>query len=291
MTTLLVNGQGTVTVMRKFHAVVSGGLFGSQLAVVGTRIVAIMQSTRRDYFDYGRQLMVRKIGFLLGAMLILSATISCQDSQQTYSVSTRTRPDHPTPDEAIALLKDGNHRYVNGERKFARFDKKRVAETASGQEPFATFLACSDSRVPVENVFDAGIGDLFIVRVAGNVCSDHEIGSIEYAVEHLKTPLVVIMGHTQCGAVTAVVKNADVRGKFPHLSEHIYPAYQEVLAAHPNSDEEHLIKEAVRQNVRRAIKDLLKISDGVRRHVESGNVKIVGAIYELRTGQVEWLNN
>lgn len=225
----------------------------------------------------------------LAAVFILVAMVSCQNNQQSGGAHSLIRPAHPSPEEAISLLKEGNARYVKGERKFARFDIRRVAETASEQQPFATFLACSDSRVPVENVFDAGIGDLFVVRVAGNVCSDHEIGSIEYSVDHLKTPLVVVLGHTQCGAVTAVVKNADVRGKFPHLSEHIFPAYEEARAAHPNSDETHLIKEAVRQNVRRAIRDLLRISEGVRRGAEAGDVKVVGAVYDLQTGEVEWL--
>jgi carbonic anhydrase len=189
----------------------------------------------------------------------------------------------------LSILRDGNARYVKGDRKFARLDRRRVAETALAQEPFATILACSDSRVPVEHVFDAGIGDLFVVRVAGNVCSDHEIASIEYGAEHLQTPLVVVLGHTHCGAVTAVVENADVRGRFPHLAEHIIPAHEDARARCPTCDEKAVIEETVRCNVRRAVQDLLKISEGVRKLSETGTVRIIGAVYDLRTGVVEWL--
>jgi carbonic anhydrase len=195
----------------------------------------------------------------------------------------------PSSTEAIAILMEGNLRFMNERRRFPRFDKMRITETALSQEPFATFLACSDSRVPVENIFDVGIGDLFVVRIAGNVCSDHEIGSIEYGVEHLKTPLVVVMGHTHCGAVTAVVEDMEVRGKFSHLAEHIIPSYEEALALHPKADRQTILTEAVRCNVRKAISDLVRMSEGVRKKVEAGKVKIVGAIYNLNTGTVEWL--
>ena len=178
---------------------------------------------------------------------------------------------------------------MNGSRKFSHLGKGRLSETALAQEPFATVLACSDSRVPVEHVFDAGIGDLFVIRVAGNVCSDHEIGSIENGVEHLNTKLVVVLGHTHCGAVTAVVEHASVRGKFPHLAEHIIPAHQDALAQHPNGDGKAAIEETVRCNVRRGIQDLLRTSDGIRSQIEKGNVKVIGAVYDLHTGVVEWL--
>lgn len=143
--------------------------------------------------------------------------------------------------------------------------------------------------MPVEHIFDAGIGDLFVVRVAGNVCSDHEIGSIEYGVEHLQTPLVVVLGHTHCGAVTAVVENAEVRGKFPHLAEHIVPSYEEASAQRSLRRGNELLDETVRCNVRRAIQDLLRISSRVRAQVDRRALKVVGAVYDLRTGAVEWL--
>jgi carbonic anhydrase len=224
---------------------------------------------------------------IFGALAVIASSAYFRGPRPT-SVSGEKRH-RPTPDEAISILKEGNARFVRGNRKFVHLGKDRVAETAFAQEPFATLLACSDSRVPVENVFDAGIGDCFVVRVAGNVCSDHEVGSIEYAVQHLKTPLVVVLGHTGCGAVTAVVENADVRGKFPHLAEHILPAYEDAIARQKQGGVKSIIEEAVRCNVRRAIRDLLDISEGVRTEVENGNVKIVGAVYDLHTGSVDWL--
>ncbi|APW61623.1 carbonic anhydrase [Paludisphaera borealis] len=196
----------------------------------------------------------------------------------------------PSPAECLKLLKDGNARYVADQRRFANLDRKRIAETAAAQFPFATVLGCSDSRVPIEHLFDAGIGDLFVVRVAGNVCSDHEGGSIEYAVSHLKTPLVVVMGHTACGAVTAVVENATTGRSFRHLSEHIIPAYREAWSEHPDLGHDDLITETVRHNVRRAIADLIKGSPLVRSRVASGELKVVGAVYNLKTGGVDWLD-
>jgi carbonic anhydrase len=198
-------------------------------------------------------------------------------------------PPRPSPEECLKLLKDGNARYASDQRRFAHLDRTRIAETAATQHPFATILGCSDSRAPVEHIFDAGIGDLFVVRVAGNVCSDHEGGSIEYAVNHLKTPLVVIVGHTRCGAITAVVEHADTEGNFPHLSEHIIPAYREARTDHPGLGHDDLITETVRHNVRRAMADLIKGSPVVRSRVKSGDLKVVGAVYDLKTGRVEWL--
>ncbi len=203
--------------------------------------------------------------------------------------SVSLRQGQPTPAEAIAMLKEGNQRFLTNRRTFPRLNKARIAETALEQKPFATFLACSDSRVPVESLFDVGIGDLFVVRVAGNVCSDHEIGSIEYGVEHLKSPLVVVMGHTHCGAVTAVLEDADVRGKFPHLAEHIVPSHEKAHALYPNADEKTILAEAVKLNVQRAISDLLQISEGVRTLHKAGKLKIVGAVYDITAGTVEWL--
>ncbi|MBS0264886.1 MAG: carbonic anhydrase [Planctomycetes bacterium] len=199
------------------------------------------------------------------------------------------RPSHPTATEALQLLQAGNERFVNDRRLFQHLDKHRIQETALEQHPFATILACSDSRVAVENLFDAGIGDLFVVRVAGNVCSDHEIGSIEYAVDHLQTPLVVVLGHTHCGAVTAVVEDANVRGKFPHLAEHIGPAFRTAQKRRPQAERSALLEETVRCNVEQAMADLLRYSGVIRTRARHGTVRIVGAVYDLQSGKVDWL--
>lgn len=233
-------------------------------------------------------MMVREMMALTAVVVVLSSSSSCTSRPDATLGDSLSRP-RPSPAEAIAILQAGNRRYVQGERTFARLDKARIAQTHEAQEPFATVLSCSDSRVPVEHVFDAGIGDLFVVRVAGNVCSDHEIGSIEYGVEHLHTPLVVVLGHSHCGAVTAVVENADVRGKFPHLAEHILPSYQDAFALCPRCDRNELLEETVRCNVRRAMHDLIRLSSGMRAHIDCGTLDVVGAVYNLHSGSVEWL--
>ena len=113
----------------------------------------------------------------------------------------------PGPDQALQKLKSGNDRLVAGRRLFPNQGAPRLKDTAAqGQHPYVTILSCSDSRVPLEHMFDAGFGDLFVVRVAGNVADDDEIGTIEYGVGHLHTPLLLVLGHTKCGAVTAVAK-------------------------------------------------------------------------------------
>jgi carbonic anhydrase len=207
----------------------------------------------------------------------------------SQAVGQDKSPPRPSPEECLKFLKDGNPRYASDQRRFAHLDRNRIAETAATQYPFAAILGCSDSRVPVEHIFDAGIGDLFVVRVAGNVWSDHEGRSIEYAVNHLRTALFVIVGHTRCGAITAVVEHADTEGKFPHLSEHIIPAYRESQTEHPGLGHDDLITETVRHNVRRAMADLIKESPVVRSRVKAGDLRVVGAVYDLNTGRVEWL--
>lgn len=223
--------------------------------------------------------------FVVIAMIAVGYFINRMSNEANVTL----RQSQPTPVEAIAILKKGNERFVTNRRQYPRLNRARLLETALAQQPFATFLACSDSRVPVESLFDVGIGDLFVVRVAGNVCSDHEIGSIEYGVEHLKTPLVVVMGHTHCGAVTAVLEDAVVRGKFPHLAEHIVPSHEKAHALFPNADAKTLLSEAVKLNVLRAISDLLQTSEGVRTLHKAGKIKIVGAVYDITAGSVEWL--
>lgn len=195
----------------------------------------------------------------------------------------------PTPREAFALLKEGNLRFSTGAPQRPRVDPARRSETASGQKPFASVLCCSDSRVPPEFVFDQGIGDLFVVRVAGNVADGDEIGSAEYAVEHLGTPVLLVLGHGSCGAVTAVVKNASVHGSIPKLVDNIAPAVQQVKWTSSNLSEGDLIRAATRSNVWRSVEDLLRRSPEIRARVEAGKLMLVGGVYDLETGRVEWL--
>jgi carbonic anhydrase len=195
-----------------------------------------------------------------------------------------------SPDEALKMLKDGNARYLEGKATHPHQDAARRGLTAGqGQHPFATLLSCSDSRVPVELIFDQGLGDLFVVRVAGNVAAGDEIGSIEYAVDHLSTPLVVVLGHGQCGAVTAVVEGTKLPGSIGALVAPIKPAVDKAKADNPGAAKEALVSAAVKENVFQAMEDLLQKSSVIKTYVKAGKVKLLGALYELDTGQVQWL--
>ncbi len=195
-----------------------------------------------------------------------------------------------TADEALHQLKEGNERFANDLQNRPNQDQARRHATAvEGQEPFATILACSDSRVVPEILFDSGIGDIFVVRVAGNVAGIFEAGSIEYAVQKLGTPLLVVLGHTRCGAVSAVCKNEEVHGNLLPLVENIRVAVIRTRTAHPELSGDTLVEEAIKENVRQGIEDLLAISEPVRAMVKAGTLKIVGAVYDTRSGRVQWL--
>ncbi len=195
-----------------------------------------------------------------------------------------------TAEAALRCLREGNVRYAAGHPRHPHESAARRAETArEGQHPLATVLACSDSRVPVELVFDQGVGDLFVIRVAGNVCGEEEIGTVEYAVEHLHTPLVVVLGHESCGAVTACVEGVHAEGSLGALLHHIDPAVAAARAAHPERHGEALVATAVRCNVQCGVEELLRGSRVIREAAERGEVFVRGAVYDLRSGQVEWL--
>ena len=195
-----------------------------------------------------------------------------------------------TPDQAIERLTAGNVRYVEGRPVHPnQSDARREQTAAQGQHPYSTILSCSDSRVPLEVLFDQGIGDIFVVRVAGNVCGVDEMGSIEYGVDHVGTPLLVILGHTECGAVTAAVTDAHVHGSIKPLVDRIAPAVARAKAAHPDLHGKELVPSATEANVWNSIEELFAHSEITRHCVESGKLKIVGAIYDVKSGKVRWL--
>jgi carbonic anhydrase len=192
-------------------------------------------------------------------------------------------------DEALKMLKEGNARYIAGKPLHPHQDAARRALTfGQGQHPFATVLGCADSRVPPEVIFDQGIGDLFVVRVAGNVAATDEIGSMEYAVDHYGTP-VVVLGHSHCGAVTAVVENAKLPPNIAALVAPIKPAAAKAKEENPGATKEVLISAAVKNNVFQAMEDILQKSPLIKAAVKAGKTRLVGALYELDTGKVQWL--
>ncbi len=195
-----------------------------------------------------------------------------------------------TADAAQALLKEGNLRWSTGRTTSPNVDAERMSALADqGQAPFATVITCSDSRIPVERVFDRGVGDLFVIRVAGNRAGDSETGTVEYGVEHLKTPLLVVMGHSKCGAVAAAASKAQLHGKVAQLVAGIEPAVERARRLNPNADEKDLASLAIRENVWQTVFDLYRTSSTVRAMVEKGDVKVVGAVYDIATGKVEFL--
>lgn len=186
------------------------------------------------------------------------------------------------------LLREGNARFAAGKPQYPNQDgERRTATVTQGQEPFATILACSDSRDPVELIFDRGIGDLFVVRVAGNVAGVSELATVEYGVGHLSTPLLIVMGHTKCGAVTAVVKETELHGHLHTLAEKIKPAVAKVKAESVEADE--AVPKAIQANVWQTIEDIIKQSSVVRAKLETGQVSVLGALYDLEQGRVTWL--
>jgi len=192
-----------------------------------------------------------------------------------------------TPDAALQRLNDGNTRFVSGDFRHPNLTPERRAEVAAGQTPFATILTCSDSRVPAEAIFDQGLGDLFLVRVAGNVAKTDEIGSIEYGTSHLGTQLLVVMGHSSCGAVKAVVDGAEVHGNIPQLVDTIVPAVERTKAANPGLAGAQLLAKAVEANVWQSIDNIFENSATIRDLVKAGKLKVIGAVYDLASGQVQ----
>jgi carbonic anhydrase len=194
-------------------------------------------------------------------------------------------------EEAYSLLNEGNNRFVTNKRKFDNLDKSRLKNVSvNGQQPYATIVSCSDSRVPVEHIFDAGIGELFVVRVAGNVCGSIEIASVEYAVEHLVTPLLLVLGHTKCGAVTAVSQSpGHLTGNMAELASCIIPAVNRTKTKFPGLHGDDFVSKCVIENVWVGIQDLFKKSPIIQKFAQKGYLLVVGGVYDLDTGVVVWL--
>jgi len=196
----------------------------------------------------------------------------------------------PSADGALARLTAGNERFLSGQPPRAAFRRETLADLARGQRPWATILGCSDSRVPPEWVFDAGLGELFVVRVAGNVFSPEIAGSLQYAGSHLQTPLFVVLGHEGCGAVQAALetkyKGARHRSRIQILVDSILPALPE--AASRLSPRARLAR-AVESNVRWTVRQILNTPEGQARLAE-GRMKVVGAVYEIESGRVRFFS-
>jgi len=213
--------------------------------------------------------------------LVVAALLLCP----IFCIGTGQKSqDKVTPDSALAELKDGNAHHVTHRYKHPHETAERLRQLAAGQHPHAEILSCADSRVPPEVIFDQGLGDLFVVRVAGNVVSDVELGSLEYGAEHLHVPLLIVLGHQRCGAVTAVVEGGEADGHIGVLTALLRPAVEKTRGLPGDS-----IDNAVRANVEMVVKQLRTSPPVLEKLVSNGELKVVGAIYSLETGQVTWL--
>ncbi len=197
-----------------------------------------------------------------------------------------------TAEEALARLQRGNARFVAGKRKGDCIDEPaRRDELVAGQAPFAIVLGCSDSRVPAEMIFDQSLGDLFVIRVAGNIVARSQIGSVEFAAAEFGTRLVVVMGHTMCGAIQATLDELqeETKNRSPFLRaivEHIQPAVEPLLDSPMKTDRAALVAAAVQANIRASVKKLSTGSEILSELIASDGLMIVGAEYSLETGAV-----
>ena len=223
--------------------------------------------------------------------VLLSSLCLCSCAVQTpksYTTVAKPASSH-TASEALRALKRGNARFSHEHLKHAHQGMKRVHEIEGEQHPIAVVLSCADSRVTPEIVFDMGLGDLFVVREAGHVADDATLGSCEYAVEHLHVPLIVVLGHESCGAVSAALKCYDSKkpapGHIQRLVEDINPAVKKA----GTGTEEQRIARAVEENVRLVKRQLEQSNSILSEALTKGRLRIVGAVYDLHTGKVHWL--
>ena len=243
-------------------------------------------------------------------LIFLSIAVVVLGANRLARAADPTHPKQPTvaPAEAISKLKEGNSRYTSGNPQHPHESReertqmaakshenlgmsaadaaKRREELANSQHPFAVVLGCADSRVPPEIVFDQGLGDLFVVRVAGNVIDDHALGSIEYAVDHLSVRLIVVLGHQHCGAVKAARETIAAKGTAPGHIQSLVTAIQPAVESTAKGDLEATIK----ANVDHVVQALRSSTPILKAKVDSGELRVVGAYYSLDTGAVTFLD-
>jgi carbonic anhydrase len=231
--------------------------------------------------------MPKSIPVAIALCLALGAPVAAKEGTAPKAeVQTKESQAAMTPAAALERLKAGNARFVS--KATTRRDwPAEVAATASGQYPFAAVLGCMDSRVPVETVFDQGIGDVFTVRVAGNVVNDDELGSLEYAV-HVGTKLIVVLGHTGCGAVKGAIDGTQL-GNLTGLLAKIRPAVDEARCT--DAHDATCMNGVAEKNVRQSVKQIRDKSPDLAKALDDGKIAVVGAMYDLATGKVTFLDH
>ncbi len=194
-------------------------------------------------------------------------------------------------EKSLARLKEGNRRFLSGELTgLATFGPKDREQLVIGQHPFAVILGCSDSRVPIELLFDQGFGDLFVIRIAGNVVARSQLGSVEYAIQELGVKLVVVMGHAHCGAVAAAI--AASRDGITPNAEHLNYVVQKIMPSLmlDGEDPETILDNCIQANSRRSAQSLASESIIIKNHIEQEDVRVLPAHFSIKTGEVEFLD-
>ncbi len=194
------------------------------------------------------------------------------------------------PEQALELLTEGNARFAAGTSIHPNLTEQvRIGTFENGQKPFCAILSCADSRAPVELVFNQGIGDIFSVRNAGNVADEAVQGSLELGVYKFSIPLLIVMGHTDCGAINCAVDDDRLHGSMPTVIDRIIPVVEAVRERHPELGGDELILEVTKANARHVVNELTERNDVFRRKIAGGELKIMSALHDLRSGRVEWL--
>lgn len=226
----------------------------------------------------GRRDLLKILG--IGGISTITATLGMPKNAAADTSSPSIAP-LETPDAALARLMAGNQRFVSGQTQHPQQSINRIHELTQSQSPFAIVLGCADSRVPGEVIFDQGLGNIFDVRVAGNIVTPEVLGSIEYAVAYLKTPLLVVLGHERCGAVSAAVQGGEFAGSISSLVKAIAPAVARVKGRAGN-----MVENVVVANVQYQVEKLQQSSTMIQEVVRAGKLKIVGGRYDLDEGTV-----
>ena len=217
------------------------------------------------------------VAFFLVALAI--GTTACSSKSKSNDVKYEVESEEA--EQALEKLLSGNEKYLSGSIKPNVGASLRKDLATNGQHPYAIVITCSDSRVPAELIFDSSLGDIFVIRTAGNVVSDFEIGSVEYGAEHLGSPLILVLGHTNCGAVTAAAEGGEAEGKLQAIVDEIEPSVQKAKDA----GAEDVLSKAVEFNVMNSV-NKISSSEIIEELMEEGKVEVVGGVYDINTGTI-----
>lgn len=217
------------------------------------------------------------VAFLLVALAI--STTACSSKPKSNDIEYDIESEQA--EQALEKLMSGNEKYLSGDITPDIGASLRKDLAKNGQHPYAIVITCSDSRVPAELIFDSSIGDIFVIRTAGNVVSDFEIGSVEYGAEHLGSPLVFVLGHTNCGAVTAATEGGEAEGKIQAIVDEIEPSVQKAKDA----GAEDVLTKAIELNVMNSVDKILS-SEIINELKEEGKVEVIGGVYDINTGTI-----